>query len=170
MNNQRIGFKAEMAVASILPGAVLLNEEKDQHQPYDLVWNDVKIDVKGTENVIGVHKRGCTFTANLSEAHTGVTIVFIAMLADKYYYWVEQYRNGIKLYRSLDTALNADDVPLAVLEAAKQPVEKLLGLNTYTQTRIKDEYREKLAQLASLHNRSMANMIEVLIDKELKGK
>jgi hypothetical protein len=41
---------------------------------------------------------------------------------------------------------------------------------TYTQVKIKLAYREKLAQLASLHNRSMANMIEVLIDKELKGK
>lgn len=39
---------------------------------------------------------------------------------------------------------------------------------TYTQVKIKLEYREKLARLASLHNRSMANMVEVLIDKELK--
>jgi hypothetical protein len=38
---------------------------------------------------------------------------------------------------------------------------------TYTQVKIKLEYREKLATLASSHNRSMANMIEVLIDNAL---
>lgn len=37
----------------------------------------------------------------------------------------------------------------------------------YTQIKIKLEYREKLAKLASSHNRSMANMVEVLIDKAL---
>lgn len=38
----------------------------------------------------------------------------------------------------------------------------------YTQIRIKKEYRDKLEKLASLNNRSMANMIEVLIEKALK--
>jgi hypothetical protein len=38
---------------------------------------------------------------------------------------------------------------------------------TYTQVKIKQEYREKLAKLASSHNRSMANMVEVLIDAAL---
>lgn len=38
---------------------------------------------------------------------------------------------------------------------------------TYTQIKIKTEYREKLAKLAAEHNRSMANMVEVLIDQEL---
>lgn len=39
---------------------------------------------------------------------------------------------------------------------------------TYTQIKIKVEYREKLSKLAASHNRSMANMVEVLIDKALK--
>ena len=39
----------------------------------------------------------------------------------------------------------------------------------YTQIKIKQVYREKLAKLASLNNRSMANMVEVLIDAELVG-
>jgi hypothetical protein len=34
----------------------------------------------------------------------------------------------------------------------------------YTQIKIKKEYRDKLAELAKSHNRSMANMVEVLID------
>lgn len=38
---------------------------------------------------------------------------------------------------------------------------------SYTQIKIKQEYRQKLAKLASLHNRSMANMVEVLIDQAL---
>lgn len=38
---------------------------------------------------------------------------------------------------------------------------------TYTQIKIKVEYREKLAKLASSQNRSMANMIEVLIDQTI---
>lgn len=37
---------------------------------------------------------------------------------------------------------------------------------TYTQLKIKTAYREKLANLAYTHNRSMANMVEVLIDAE----
>ena len=36
---------------------------------------------------------------------------------------------------------------------------------TYTQIKIKTEYREKLAKLASSQSRSMANMVEVLIDQ-----
>lgn len=39
---------------------------------------------------------------------------------------------------------------------------------TYTQIKIKQSYRQKLEQLAMQHNRSMANMVEVLIDQELK--
>lgn len=35
----------------------------------------------------------------------------------------------------------------------------------YTQIKIKTEYREKLAKLASFQSRSMANMVEVLIDQ-----
>ena len=38
----------------------------------------------------------------------------------------------------------------------------------YTQVRIKQEYRQRLARLASVHNRSMANMVEVLIDEALR--
>lgn len=36
---------------------------------------------------------------------------------------------------------------------------------TYTQIKIKTEYREKLAKLSATNNRSMANMVEVLIDE-----
>jgi len=39
----------------------------------------------------------------------------------------------------------------------------------YTQIKIKKEYRDKLAKLAASHNRSMANMVEVLIDGALVG-
>lgn len=39
----------------------------------------------------------------------------------------------------------------------------------YTQIKIKKEYRDKLAKLAESHNRSMANMVEVLIDGALIG-
>jgi len=35
----------------------------------------------------------------------------------------------------------------------------------YTQIRIKEEYRDKLKRLAESQNRSMANMLEVLIDE-----
>lgn len=38
----------------------------------------------------------------------------------------------------------------------------------YTQIKIKNEYRDKLAKLAASQNRSMANMVEVLIDAEVK--
>lgn len=38
----------------------------------------------------------------------------------------------------------------------------------YTQIKIKSEYRDKLLKLAESQNRSMANMVEVLIDKALK--
>lgn len=40
----------------------------------------------------------------------------------------------------------------------------------FTQLRIRLVYRDKLKQLAELQNRSMANMLEVLIDKELSNK
>jgi hypothetical protein len=41
----------------------------------------------------------------------------------------------------------------------------------YTQVTIKKLYRDKLEKLAEKHNRSMANMLEVLIDEALaKGK
>lgn len=36
---------------------------------------------------------------------------------------------------------------------------------TYTQLKIKSDYRDKLQRLATAQNRSMANMIEVLIDQ-----
>lgn len=36
---------------------------------------------------------------------------------------------------------------------------------TYTQLKIKAEYRDKLKKLAQANNRSMANMVEVLIDQ-----
>lgn len=36
----------------------------------------------------------------------------------------------------------------------------------YTQIRIKEEYRDKLKEIANSNNRSMANMLEVLIDDE----
>lgn len=39
----------------------------------------------------------------------------------------------------------------------------------YTQIKIKKKYREKLATLAAKNNRSMANMVEVLIDKALEA-
>ena len=169
MNNQRIGFKAEMEVASILPGAVLVNEDKEQRKPYDLLWNDIQIDVKGTENVSGNRKKSCTFTANLSNAHTGVIIVCIAMLDDKNYYWVERYRSGLRLYRSLEDSITAEDVPRAVLSAANKPVEQLAGVSAYTHTRISTEYLVKLQALARANKRSALKQLEVLIDKELKS-
>lgn len=41
---------------------------------------------------------------------------------------------------------------------------------SYTQLKIKLAYRAKLAALAKKHNRSMANMVEVLIDKALENE
>ena len=38
---------------------------------------------------------------------------------------------------------------------------------TYTQIKIKVDYRDKLAKLAASQNRSMANMVEVLIDQAI---
>lgn len=40
----------------------------------------------------------------------------------------------------------------------------------YTQIKIKKIYRDKLQQLATERNRSMANMVEVLIDQAIKEK
>ena len=37
----------------------------------------------------------------------------------------------------------------------------------YTQVKIKQAYKQKLSKLAASQNRSMANMVEVLIDKAL---
>ena len=39
---------------------------------------------------------------------------------------------------------------------------------SFTQVKIKLAYRDKLKTLADKENRSMANMLEVLIDKELQ--
>lgn len=39
-----------------------------------------------------------------------------------------------------------------------------------TQIKIKPLYREKLSKLAEVDNRSMANVVEVLIDKEMVAK
>lgn len=39
----------------------------------------------------------------------------------------------------------------------------------YTQLKLKPEYREKLATLADPQHRSMANMVELLIDRELEA-
>lgn len=36
-----------------------------------------------------------------------------------------------------------------------------------TQLKLKPDYRDKLKKLAALENRSMANMVERLIDKEV---
>ncbi len=41
---------------------------------------------------------------------------------------------------------------------------------SYTQLKIKLVYRTKLAALAKKHNRSMANMVEVLIDNALAAE
>lgn len=41
---------------------------------------------------------------------------------------------------------------------------------TYTQIKIKAEYRDKLAKLAASQNRSMANLVEVLIDQAVAAK
>lgn len=40
----------------------------------------------------------------------------------------------------------------------------------YTQIRIKEEYRDKLRELAQYQNRSMANMVEVLIDEAMPSR
>lgn len=40
----------------------------------------------------------------------------------------------------------------------------------YTQIKIKVEYRERLSKLAASQNRSMANMVEVLIDQAIKSR
>lgn len=39
---------------------------------------------------------------------------------------------------------------------------------SHTQIRIKSEYKDKLKTLADSQHRSMANMLEVLINKEIK--
>lgn len=41
---------------------------------------------------------------------------------------------------------------------------------SYTQIKIKSEYRDKLSTLAGGERRSMANMVEVLIDDALTQK
>lgn len=40
---------------------------------------------------------------------------------------------------------------------------------TYTQLKVKAEYRDKLKTLADKEHRSMANMLEVLIDQARNG-
>jgi hypothetical protein len=44
-----------------------------------------------------------------------------------------------------------------------------MAYTEYTQLKVKAEYRDKLKKLAQSENRSMANMLEVLIESHYRG-
>lgn len=65
-------------------------------------------------------------------------------------------------------AISGDMLEEAVLKASESTSDIDCEVERPTKLTIKRTYHAKLAKLSASHNRSMANMIEVLIDQALK--
>lgn len=122
MNTTILGRKGESLIHSILPGSIWVNEERDAHLPYDVIWNNTKIDVKSTEIVRKAKTDYCTFSA-YPRTHQGDRILYayVAFLEGKKYFWVsfpkETFSQNLCLSKAI---LNGKEVSYYVLKIITQ--------------------------------------------------
>lgn len=167
MSNNRVGFAAELKVAELLPGCEIINQLRDDKKPYDLLWNGIKIDVKGTARADGVKAKRCNFTMNHTPAHTGVVLVLIGMLEDKDYYWVKPYIDNPSMYCKLEDALEADKLGDAIMETSKLPADILTKpkVDLWQVRDVNLDTRARIKAFAAIRGLTLPEALTVLIDE-----
>lgn len=124
MNKVAFGKVGEARVSKILPGSKHVNASKQSVLPYDILWNNIKIDVKHTENVadgvaVFAIKKG-------SIRHNGIIVVCTAIIDGEECFWVDQYRNGVVSARKkLAAAITAKDLPKAIIAESIRLVDPI---------------------------------------------
>lgn len=156
--SQQIGRLGEARIAEILEGAELPNAIKETYQPYDLIWEGIRINVKATAQLARTSKKGFAFSFNPKEAQNEIVIVFVALLGDKEYFWAEKAHPFVKRYKRIDESITCDKLPQAIKNASKLKVEaitkehlvyKTLKVN-YDQWLLFKEYADQLAKASGM--------------------
>lgn len=115
MRNKKLtAWKGEEFVYTALPGAQWLNQNGEAWKHYDILWEDIRIDVKTT------HRREGSDKFYFSDNYGRKTLfVFVGIENDDTYCWVSSKTNPCTSVCS-DTSLQKSDIPHAIKEAWKE--------------------------------------------------
>lgn len=120
MSTYDIGRKGEELIAEILPGAIDINKNKGMALPYDVLWNDLRIDVKTT---LQTDNQTATFSIKPGQINTGILLVMVAITDERNYYWVAQYKDKIKSRYKFADSIEESELLEAIIDVATKPFE-----------------------------------------------
>lgn len=100
---RELGRLGETIVTSLLPDSIDVNENGETHLPYDILWNNIKIDVKTRRSKNEFID--CQVKANT--LNQGVILVFLLIKDDRYYFWVDRYADKLSSRRHTSNSVNS---------------------------------------------------------------
>jgi hypothetical protein len=107
-HTKAMGAYGERLVADLLPGAINLNFKYDQKLPYDLLWRDIKIDVKFSTQI---SKRGRALINTKSiDSKIGMLLIMIAYSNGLNYCWIRRHGDAGNTCLPLNTAFLLEEL------------------------------------------------------------
>jgi hypothetical protein len=124
INTKAISRKGELLVFGILPKAEWLNIDKESFEHYDIIWEDIKIDVKTTMQPVASSTKAFQFYDFSSKKGSDVILVLVAIYGGKEMFWIESSKTGkLVFYKKERESLSKLELP----DAIKKTVLAKLG-------------------------------------------
>lgn len=113
------GWIGETIVTELLPHAKHMNEYWESTEPYDVLWNKIKIDVKTCKRSYGNSGSWTSFKA----IDPTSDIIYVYLLIHEQLgnlYWVSHSSDRFLSYAHRKTAISSEDLQKAILDCHKK--------------------------------------------------
>jgi hypothetical protein len=91
INRKEQSRRGEKLINNLLKKSVWVNKIKEKGLPYEIIWNNVLIDVKTTSNLIG---NWFSFYDNSPDPESNVILVLVAFWNKRIKIWIDDGKSG----------------------------------------------------------------------------
>lgn len=143
-----IARKGENLVHSLLPNSRLM-VDIDPHLPWDIEWEEIRIDVKTSQ--YNVNSSGFTF--NIAHPYSNKAIyVLVGLAPERTYFWVIKRIDASSYLANLNNAITEEELPTAIKKCS-QAEEPPMPESMYARHRINITLDEKHIEALNIYSK-----------------
>lgn len=150
-----IGRIGENIVLNLLEGSTRITGE-----PYDILWDDIRIDVKTTKNISKGGQVNFNVPGN-DKRHNGILLVYVYIGEAEPIMFVDRYRVGKQTAFYLDEAIPINNIKNILIEWNSRSVDPITidDINGKKSIQISDELHEKIIKLHGPYKKHIDKMV-----------
>ena len=166
-NTQNIARRGEEIVHKLLRNSIWLNEKGESNAPFDINWENVKINVKTTEKYRDENGGTCSFSTH--NPNNDVILVFVALIKDKEFFWARNSTNKLGITLKLADSVSREYLINQILEATHNITDIKDKVKRVSVVINKESYK-KLRAILILENRSVSEWVRIIVEDFLRKK